>query len=144
MKPFQTFDDALNTVLNEEYSEDYTSAVAIIQDKDRWLLGLAVNTGDDRSGKWIHPGGHIRRGESPSAAAVREAREETGVRCKAVGEPFSMPGHKGVAFVHCKVTSSGQELDNNNEFSALGFFKARELRSLKLYKNARKLIERVK
>lgn len=144
MRPFQTFDETLNNILNEEYNEDYKSAVGIVQDRDRWLLGLAVGTGDDRSGKWVHAGGHIKPGESPKKAAEREVREETGVRCKAVGEPFSIPGHKGVAFVHCKVTSTGQELDNNHEFSALGFFKTRELRSLKLYKNVRKLIERVK
>lgn len=138
------FSDVLEHVLNEEYNEDYTSAVGIVQDGNKWLLGLAVKTGDDRSGKWVHAGGHIKRGESPKKAAVREVWEETGIRCKAVGEPFSVPDHKGVAFVHCKVTSSGQELDNNEEFSALGFFTIQELRSLKLYKNVRKLIDRVK
>lgn len=139
-----SFDKILEDILAEEYDGDYESAVAIVQDKDRWLLGLATNTGDDRSNKWCHPGGGIKRGESPKKAAEREAHEETGIKCKAVGEPFSMPGHKGVAFVHCKVTSSNQDFDNNHEFSALGFFKIRELRSLKLYKNARKLIDRVR
>lgn len=144
MKPLQTFSEALDIVLNEEYNDDYKSAVGIVQDGNRWLLGLAVNTGDDRSGKWVHAGGHIKKGESPEKAAEREVKEETGVKCKAIGEPFSVPGHKGVAFVHCEVTSKNQDLDNNHEFSALGFFKTRELRSLKLYKNVRKLIDRVK
>ena len=138
------FETILEAVLDEEYTTDYTSAVGVVQDGNRWLLGLATKTGDDRSGKWVHPGGHIKRGESPEKAAVREVWEETGIRCKAVGEAFNIPGHKGVAFVHCKVTSSNQELDNNEEFSALGFFTLQELRSLKLYKNARELIDRVK
>lgn len=144
MRPLHTFSETLDNILNEEYSEEYKSAVGIVQDRDRWLLGLAINTGDDRQLKWVHPGGGIKRGESPEEAAVREVREETGIRCKAVGKAFSIPSHKKVAFVHCKVTSSGQDLDNNSEFSALGFFKINELKSLKLYKNVRKLIDRVK
>ena len=32
-----------------------------------------------RLGLWLQPGGHVERGESLAAAALREAREETGV-----------------------------------------------------------------
>ena len=32
-----------------------------------------------RLGRWLQPGGHIDAGEQPAAAALREAREETGV-----------------------------------------------------------------
>jgi 8-oxo-dGTP pyrophosphatase MutT (NUDIX family) len=32
-----------------------------------------------RLGRWLQPGGHIDSGEEPAAAALREAREETGV-----------------------------------------------------------------
>jgi len=31
-------------------------------------------------GKWCCPGGHMEKGESPDAAAVRELAEETGIR----------------------------------------------------------------
>lgn len=138
------FDNQLELILEGEFDGDYKSAVAIVQDKDRWLLGLAKNTGDSRNNKWCHPGGGIKRGESPEKAATREAREETGVRCRAVGEAFSTPKHKGVAFVHCKVSSHAPDLNNNHEFAALGFFTLREMRSLKLYHNVKSLIERVK
>lgn len=138
------FDDRLELILEAEFDKEYKSAVAIVQDRDRWLLGLAKNTHDDRNNKWVHPGGGIKRGETPEKAAVREAYEETGVRCKAVGEPFSSPKHKGVAFVHCRVRSHNPDLDNNHEFAALGFFTLREMRSLKLYHNVKSLIERVK
>lgn len=138
------FDKRLELILEEEFDGEYKAAVAIVQDRDRWLLGLAKNTHDDRNNKWCHPGGGIKRGETPEKAAVREAREETGVRCKAVGKAFSMANRKGVAFVHCKVTSRDQDLDNNSEFAALGFFTLREMRSLKLYQNVKSLIERVK
>jgi ADP-ribose pyrophosphatase YjhB (NUDIX family) len=37
-------------------------------------------------GLWLPPGGHIEHGELPDDAAVREVLEETGVRCRLVGE----------------------------------------------------------
>ena len=37
-------------------------------------------------GLWLPPGGHIEHGELPDEAAVREVLEETGVRCRLVGE----------------------------------------------------------
>ena len=38
-----------------------------------------------RLGFWLQPGGHIDPGESPWAAALREAREETGLEVNFVG-----------------------------------------------------------
>jgi 8-oxo-dGTP pyrophosphatase MutT (NUDIX family) len=35
---------------------------------------------------WLPPGGHIEKDELPDDAAVREVREETGVRVELVGE----------------------------------------------------------
>lgn len=138
-----SFDTILEQALLEEVEPAFKAAVGIVQDRDKWLLGLARKTADDRTGKWCMPGGHIKPGESPERAAVREVREESGIKCHAVGEPIRDPQHKGVAFVHCKVTSSGQDPDPNHEFSAMGFFTVKELRSLRLYRNVRKLIERV-
>ena len=37
-------------------------------------------------GLWLPPGGHVEHGELPDEAAVREVLEETGVRCRLVGE----------------------------------------------------------
>lgn len=139
-----SFYKQLELVLLEEIDAEFKSAVAIVQMKNRWLLGLSRST-DDRKSKWCHAGGGIKNGETPQKAAERECYEETGIRCKAVGKPFRDPNYKGVAFVHCKVTSSNQKLDPNDEFSAVGFFSLEELRNLKpLYKNAKKLIDRVR
>lgn len=137
------FNSRLDAVLNEEFNEDYFAAVGVVQCGDKWLLGLARNTSDDRKGTWVFPGGGIKPKEHTEKAAVREVREETGIQCSAVGKPFVLPGKKGVAFVHCKARA-GQKFDNNHEFSALGWFTVREMKALKLYKNVLKLIDRVK
>lgn len=36
-------------------------------------------------GRWLPPGGHIEDNELPDDAAVREVREETGIRARLVG-----------------------------------------------------------
>lgn len=138
------FNTSLARILTEEFDADFKASVGIVQDHDRWLLGLAKNTNDDRSGHWVFPGGHIKRGETPAHAATREVKEETGVRCRVEGEPLTLIDRKGVAFFHCKVTSADQTLDPNSEFAAVGFFTTREMKSLKLYHNVKKLIDRVK
>lgn len=138
------FDAILDDVLTEAFKQDFKAAVGIVQWNDKWLLGLAKNTDDDREGKWVFPGGHIKRGESPERAAVREVREETGVRCRAIGKPIQLSNKKDVAFVHCKVSASNQQLENNHEFAALGWFRLSDMKGLKLYHNVRQLIDRVK
>jgi 8-oxo-dGTP pyrophosphatase MutT (NUDIX family) len=137
------FESRLNSVLTEEFNDDFFAAVGIVQCGDKFLLGLAKNTSDDRSGKWVFPGGGAKKNESAKKAAEREVWEETGVKCKAAGEPFNLPRKKGVAFVHCKARS-GQNLNNNHEFSALGWFTRREMKSLKLYDNVLTLLDRVR
>jgi len=138
------FDTILEQVLCEEVTPPFKAAVGIVRDKDKWLLGLAKNTGDDRSGKWCFPGGHMRNGESAKRAAVREVKEESGIKSHASGEPIRDTAKKGVAFVPCRADGSGQTPDPNHEFAAMGWFTKREMRSLKLYNNVKRLIDRVR
>jgi 8-oxo-dGTP pyrophosphatase MutT (NUDIX family) len=135
------FEDRLQVILEAEFKEDYKAAVGVVQCGDRWLLGLAKST-DDRNRKWCMAGGGIKNKEKTADAAVREVWEETGIRCKAVGKPFSLPGKKHVAFVHCKA-AKGQDFDLNSEFTAAGWFTRREMQALKLYGNVLKLLDRV-
>jgi ADP-ribose pyrophosphatase YjhB (NUDIX family) len=144
IKKFRTinFESRLSTILEKVCEPELKASVAIVQKGlDKWLLGLSTAS-DDRKNKWAFPGGGIKKSEKPEKAAVRECREETGVRCKSVGEYFKFGDKKHVAFVHCKVVGT-IKLDNNSEFAALGFFTLKEMDSLKLYRNVRNLIKRV-
>ena len=57
-----------------------------------------------RLGFWLQPGGHIDPGESPSAAALREAAEETGLHVS-----FADTGSDGMPrLVHVDVHDGGR------------------------------------
>jgi len=124
--------------------KSYRAAVAVIRNGDKWLLGLAKNTGDDRSNRWVFPGGSIKPGESPERAACREAKEESGVRCRAISDAIE-DNKPGVAFIACKTNDSKKEsLKPNHEFAMLGWFTVKEMKSLKLYNNVLRLIDKAK
>lgn len=53
-----------------------------------------------RLGLWLQPGGHVDRGEGPADAAVREAREETGLIARHPAD--------GARLVHVDVHEGGR------------------------------------
>jgi 8-oxo-dGTP diphosphatase len=53
--------------------------VGVIIEKDGQVL-LLKRTSVHGAGTWSTPGGHLEYGESPEACAIREVKEETGVR----------------------------------------------------------------
>lgn len=143
--------DKIPSVVSALITEDtdetkkYFASVAIVRNRNKWLLGLAKNSGDDREGHWTCPGGHIKDGESPRHAAEREAKEETGVTVRSIADPFDDPDKKGVAFVVCRSHDAFNKMVRpNHEYSLIGWFSEEDMDALRLYKNVRRLIRRAK
>ena len=67
---------------------DFTVAIFVV-DGDRVLL-----VHHRKLGKWLPLGGHIELDEDPEQAALREAREESGLEVELLGErpPVTEPG----------------------------------------------------
>ena len=135
---------AIAALINEDENSvgEFFAAVACVEgNKGQWLLGLSTAS-DDRKGTWCFVGGGIKSGETPEKAAVRECREESGVTCKSVGKAIKRQDKPGVAFVHCRTVGT-PKVKPNHEFSAMGFFSVKEMKSLKLYPNVKDLIKRL-
>lgn len=64
-------------------------AIAIVECEGRFLIGRR-GAEVALAGLWEFPGGKMEPGETPSQAAVRECREETGLEVVATG---SYPSH---------------------------------------------------
>ncbi|MDP9465378.1 MAG: NUDIX domain-containing protein, partial [Actinomycetota bacterium] len=88
--------DALDDPFDEHASPTHVTASAIVTGEAGVVLHL-----HKRLAMWLQPGGHIDRGEAPWEAALREAREETGLAVTAVAEPARLlhvdvhPGPRG-------------------------------------------------
>jgi ADP-ribose pyrophosphatase YjhB (NUDIX family) len=71
--------EAINATVFRRPTPLVTGDAAIIDDRGRILL---IRRADN--GKWAMPGGAMEVGETPGEGVLREALEETGVRCEIV------------------------------------------------------------
>jgi 8-oxo-dGTP pyrophosphatase MutT (NUDIX family) len=83
--------DRLASPLEEEADPVHVTSSAIVVGP----RGVVLHR-HKRLGLWLQPGGHIDPGEHPAAAALREAREETGLEVALVhGEVVHVDVHPG-------------------------------------------------
>ena len=60
----------------------YSASVKIVDRKGQTLYLRRSPSAPSRAGEYEYPGGHIERGELPKEAALRETREEAGIRLR--------------------------------------------------------------
>jgi 8-oxo-dGTP pyrophosphatase MutT (NUDIX family) len=93
---------------------------------------------------WIFPKGHIEKGETAEAAALREVEEEAGVRGKLIG-PAGVLEYRflGVnARVEYFVAELTRETGAPEEGRARGWYSLDEAMERLSYKNTRKLLRK--
>ncbi len=132
---------AIDGYLLAEDKDDVKAVVCLIKYQDKYLLGLN-RTYDDRNLKWSPCAGHTKKGESLEQTAIREAKEEFGVRVSIVKGPYNVPGKKDVVFFLCRTTSFLRP-KVNKEFITADWFKVKEMKSIKLYHNVMDMINKV-
>lgn len=70
----------MDTTDNMNTTRDFTVAVFVVRQ------GQVLLHRHRKLGMWLPPGGHIEENELPDEAAVREVREEAGLRVELVGD----------------------------------------------------------
>jgi 8-oxo-dGTP diphosphatase len=126
------------------YLDPKLAVGTIIRDeRDRVVLvRRAIEPG---YGKWVFPGGYVDRGEQVQAAAVREAREETGldVRLEGLVDIYSYAGHVPVIVVYA-ATMVGGCLGCDDEGLEARFFERDEIPWEELaFRSTREALQRV-
>ena len=89
------------------------------------LVRRAIDPG---YGLWVFPGGYVDRGEEITAAAVREAREESGleIRIDSLVNIYSYGGQSPIIIVYA-ATAIGGDLCADDECLEAGLFSAENI-----------------
>jgi 8-oxo-dGTP diphosphatase len=103
---------------------------AVVRNADRILL-VRQAPGHSLQGQWTVPWGRLEAGESPTAAVLREAREEGGIRAEVEGllgmQELPAPWQGWVALTFLCRHLDGECRPDGEETDAARYFSAAEL-----------------
>lgn len=107
------------------------AGVVVRDERGRYLMVQEKRI--DVRGKWNLPAGRVDPGETPEAAAVREAREETGYEVEIVGKPifegFIEPADRAFHIYAARIIG-GERTINPNEVLDVAWLSYEEITSL--------------
>jgi 8-oxo-dGTP pyrophosphatase MutT (NUDIX family) len=117
---------------------------AIVVRLDSGGRQVLLVTAKRNPGNWIFPKGHIEKGETPEAAAIRETKEEAGVVGKLIGPAgvleYGFMGAKArVEYFLVQFIGEAGPPEDGRSRSWCGFEDALERLN---YKNTRKLLRK--
>lgn len=114
-------------------SETVVCVGAIVRRSDEILL-VRQSVGHSLEGQWTIPWGQLERGESPSAAALRETKEEGGVIAEVEGllgiQELPEPWVGMIGIIYLCRHSDGEPRPDNHETDAAKYFDRRALEGL--------------
>jgi ADP-ribose pyrophosphatase YjhB (NUDIX family) len=140
----------LRAVIGHDLIQLPSVSVLVVADEDRLLLVRHAGAGAEDG--WAVPGGAVDLGESPAQAAVREIREETGLRIDRLrllevlgGADYEVtyPNGDRVAYVTAVYRASvagGSPVPDREEISELGWFTRSRLPDIELNRFSRALL----
>jgi ADP-ribose pyrophosphatase YjhB (NUDIX family) len=126
------------------YREFGVGACVLVVDGDRVLLCRRAFGGNE--GKWCFPGGHVEFDEDWLTAAIREAKEESGLEIEIVALHtvvcnFFGPRRHTIVVVPLARVIGGYLAPDGREIDEVGWFSATELPDL-AFEAERHIIER--
>lgn len=132
--------------LGDNMDKDYCASAFVINPINKKILLVYHNEFE----RWVQPGGHIEKNETPEEAVSREVWEETGVKIRLLGERFpreqdfirplgiqknrTISGKIHIDIIYPAVPiNEVDHIDSDNDVQKIGWFTRNELERIKVF-----------